>query len=162
MVLFFWNYPWFIFRGDMILFIQQNRKPCWQAILSLISLAYIFLGRVGSSHLTPAIDRSQGHSWNETAFDKCWVCVLGGAELLGLATKSVTEERESEGNPCKSIPYTIHRIVSAHLKFEKLLLIFWKWVSPESTEITSLNYDFTIIMDVCLIWDGQRVNCSSQ
>ena len=56
------------------------------AFLSLIDLAYIFLGSIRSSHLTPVITVRTRTESNKNTFDK-HLMVRGSVELLRPATK---------------------------------------------------------------------------
>lgn len=73
------------------------------AFLSLIDLAYIFLGSIQNFHLIPVITVRNRAESNKNTFDKHLI-VLGSAELGRPATKKITKETNSKGNPWWSDP----------------------------------------------------------
>lgn len=67
------------------------------AFLSLIDLAYIFLGSIQNSHLIPAITVRNRAESNTNTFGKHLI-VLGSTELGRPATKKI-KETNSKVNP---------------------------------------------------------------
>lgn len=72
------------------------------AFLSLIDLAYIFLGSIQNSHLIPAITVRNRAESNTNTFGKHLI-VLGSTELGRPATKKI-KETNSKVNPWWSDP----------------------------------------------------------